>query len=275
MAEETVIRVLNQKLRDNIQAVKKSKPWKLNRVFWVLSWAMLLVIIMTSLSTPFLRDFDKQLHFFGYMLLAALFTFSQRGILIPISMCSLLLMSALLELIQALLGRTPEWHDLIINGYGIVVGLVLAFFAKFMNRYFRLEKSHILAKKRSCLFKQGEKIFSQGDRAKYLYVVLSGEISIYRKEDKQKKTIDMVQPGEVFGEMGLILDDVRYASARASVDSILFVMSKHELFFVREREQHPSILVVQTLARRLQYANEMAALQKKKLQKELAKKKQQ
>ena len=109
MAEETVIRVLNQKLRDNIQAVKKSKPWKLNRVFWVLSWAMLLVIIMTSLSTPFLRDFDKQLHFLGYMLLAGLFTFSQRGILIPISMCSLLLMSALLELIQALLGRTPEW----------------------------------------------------------------------------------------------------------------------------------------------------------------------
>ena len=233
---------------------------------------MLLVIIMTSLSTPILRDFDKQLHFAGYFLLAALFTFSQRGILIPISMCVLLLISAVLELMQALLGRTPDWEDLLINGYGIVVGLVLAFFAKFMKRYFRLEKSHLLAKKRSRLFKQGEKIFSQGDRAKYLYVVLSGEISIYRREEEEKKTIDMVQPGEVFGEMGLILDNVRYASARASVDSVLFVMSKRELFFVREEEQHPSILVVQTLARRLQYANEMAALQKKKMQNDKQKK---
>jgi len=264
LAEETVIRVLNRQLKGTSTENPKKKKLRLNRAFWVLSWAMLLLIIMTSLSTPFLRDFDKQVHFIGYMILAILFTFSQRGVLIPVSMCSLLLISAVLELVQALIGRHPEWNDLITNSYGIVVGLILAFFAKFMFRYFRLEKTNRLAKKRSRMFRQGEKIFSQGDKAKYLYVVLSGEISIYRKEGKKKKTIDVVLPGEVFGELGLILEDTRYASARANQDSLLFVMSKQELYFVREEEQHPALLVCQTLARRLQYANDMAAEMKKK-----------
>ena len=70
----------------------------------------------------------------------------------------------------------------------------------------------------------------------------------------------MVYPGEVFGEMGLITDDVRFASARASEPCDVFIMSKEELFYSQhEKDSHPAILVLQTLARRLQQANEKAA----------------
>ena len=265
MAEETVIRVLNQRL----QEPKKRKPKKrpLGRSFWVISWAALLIILMGSLSNPIFEDFDKQLHFIGYLMLGALFTASQQGMYIPLSLCGIFLLSFVIEIIQGFTGRSPEWTDLLSNGYGIGFGFLIATLGKFMHGYFKKEKSDLLSKKRSRKFEKGKKIFSQGERAKYLYVVLSGEVLIYRKENGEKKPIDMVYPGEVFGEMGLITDDVRFASARASEDCAVFVMSKEELFYSQhEKNSHPAILVLQTLARRLQQVNERVAEFEKKKQ---------
>ena len=136
-------------------------------------------------------------------------------------------------------------------------------FGKVLFRYYKNEMSDLLSRKRSRRFLKGDKIFSQGDRAKYLYVVLSGEILLYRKENGQRNPLDIVRVGEVSGEMALITADVRYAAARASEDSDLFIMSKEELFYAQEEGSvHPSILVVQALARRLQSSNERADLLK-------------
>ena len=264
MAEETVIRVLNQRLQDPIRGKKKERT--LGRSFWVFSWAVLLIILMASLSSSVFQEFDKQLHFIGYLVLGALFTASQRGVLIPVSLGGILLLSVLIEFIQGFMGRSPEWVDLLSNVYGVGFGFSIATLSKFMYGYFRKEKSDLLSRKRSRRFPKGKKIFSQGDKAKYLYVVLSGEILIYRKENGEKKPIDMVYPGEVFGEMGLITDDARFASARASEDCDVFVMSKEELFYSQhENNSHPALLVLQTLARRLQQVNErVAEFEKKK-----------
>lgn len=265
MAEETVIRVLNQRLQDPVQEPKKTR--KFGRSFWVISWAALLFIIMGSLSNPLFEEFDKQLHFTGYLMLGALFTVSQRGVFILVSLCSILLLSVAIEFVQGFMGRSPDWADLLSNVYGVGFGFLIATLGKFMYGYFKKEKSNLLSQKRSKRFEKGKKIFSQGEKAKYLYVVLSGEVLIYRRENGQKKPIDMVYPGEVFGEMGLITDDVRFASARASEDCDVFVMSKEELFYSQsEKSSHPAILVLQTLARRLQHANEKVAEHAKKNQ---------
>ena len=263
MAEETVIRVLNQRLQDP----KPSKKVRaLGRSFWVISWAALIIIIMGSLSNPIFEEFDKQLHFIGYLMLGALFTVSQRGIFIFFALCAILLLSVTLEFMQGFMGRSPEWNDVFSNSYGVGIGFMIATLGKFMHGYFKNEKSNLLSKKRSRRFAKGKKIFSQGEKAKYLYVVLHGEVLIYRKENGEKKPIDMVYPGEVFGEMGLITEDVRFASARASEDCDVFVMSKDELFYTQhEKSSHPAILVLQTLARRLQQANEKASQLEKKL----------
>jgi CRP-like cAMP-binding protein len=98
------------------------------------------------------------------------------------------------------------------------------------------------------------------DNTKYLYVVLLGEILLYRKENGSIKPLDLVSPGEVFGEMSLITEDVRFSTARASEESDLFVMSKEELFYGQhEGSLPPSILVVQALVRRLHLFNEREA----------------
>lgn len=263
MAEETVIRVLNKKLNEPIISAPKTKSFAFGRGFWVFSWAALVIIIMGSLSTPLFEEFDKQLHFVGYLMLGALFTSSQRGIYIVVSLCGILGLSVVIEVLQGFMGRSPDWSDLLSNCYGTASGFFIAMLGKAMRRYLKTEKSNLLSKKRSRRFVKGKKIFSQGEKAKYLYVVLAGEILLYRKENGQKKPIDIVYPGEVFGEMGLITDDLRFAAARASEDSEVFVMSKEELFFSQnEGNSHPAILVLQTLARRLQQANEREALLK-------------
>ena len=263
MAEETVIRVLNQRLQEPKN--EKQKTRKLGRNFWVASWAALIFIIMGSLSNPLFEEFDKQLHFTGYLMLGVLFTASQRGVFIVFSLCGILLLSVVIEVVQGFMGRDPDWSDVFSNGYGVGFGFLIAMLGKYMYGYFKKEKSNLLSQKRSRRFEKGKKIFSQGERAKYLYVVLSGEVLIYRKENGEKKPIDMVYPGEVFGEMGLITDDVRFASARASEDCDVFVMSKEELFYSQhEKNSHPAILVLQTLARRLKHVNEKVAEHTKK-----------
>ena len=194
LAEETVIRVLNQRLQEPQKEKKKFHTF--GRSFWVVSWSALVIIIMGSLSNPLFEEFDKQLHFTGYLMLGALFTVSQRGVFIFLSLCGILVLSLIIEFIQGFMGRSPDWHDLLSNGYGVGCGFLIATMGKFTYGYFKKEKSNLLSKKRSRRFAKGKKIFSQGEKAKYLYVVLSGEVLIYRKANGEKKPIDMVYPGE-------------------------------------------------------------------------------
>ncbi|MBT3766172.1 MAG: cyclic nucleotide-binding domain-containing protein [Rhodospirillaceae bacterium] len=64
-------------------------------------------------------------------------------------------------------------------------------------------------------FTDGEKIFSEGDRAGEAYLIRTGEIRIEKSVKGANKEIDIVGPGKIFGEMGVISDMNRMASAYA------------------------------------------------------------
>ena len=254
MAEETVIRVMSNTLKGQRSSANMPYP-RLRRFFWISAWGTLILIIMSSLSNPLFDEFDKLLHFTGYFILTSLFSFAQRGWFILFSWVAILLLSLSIEGLQAVLGRSPDLNDMISNCYGILAGGVFGGGGRILLTHFKAEMSTLLSQKRTRSFKKGEKIFSQGASAKYLYVVLEGEVLIYRKENGERRQLDIVTAGEVFGELGLITEDSRYASARAKSNCSLFVMSKEELFYQYAGNQHPAILVVQTLARRLQESN--------------------
>ncbi len=66
------------------------------------------------------------------------------------------------------------------------------------------------------VYMAGEVIFRQGYPADHAYVVLTGEVEIYRETaDGSEERLAVLPPGQMFGEMGVLDDAPRSASARA------------------------------------------------------------
>mgnify|MGYP001817118804 FL=1 len=96
-------------------------------------------------------------------------------------------------------------------------------------------------------FAAGETIFTEGTPGSEMYVVLEGRVDIRACN----KTLDIAEPGGVFGEMALIDASARSATAIAIDDCTL--ASVNEKQFLRMVEQNPlfSLNVMQILADRL------------------------
>ena len=75
----------------------------------------------------------------------------------------------------------------------------------------------------------GQEIFLEGDRGVSAYIVQSGEIEIFKKVDGEEKVLGQVGRGGIIGEMSLIDNSPRMASARASQDTTVIVVTS-EIF---------------------------------------------
>lgn len=67
-------------------------------------------------------------------------------------------------------------------------------------------------------------IARQGGPADKFFIVVDGEIEITREEGGSTQTVNTLGPGELFGEMAVLFDRPRGASARTTKPSRLFVM---------------------------------------------------
>lgn len=72
----------------------------------------------------------------------------------------------------------------------------------------------------------GDVIFHEGDTGMAVYVVLEGSVKILRTLNSENKTIADLGPGSHFGELALIGDCPRIATALAEKDSLLLIMYK-------------------------------------------------
>lgn len=74
-------------------------------------------------------------------------------------------------------------------------------------------------------------IFNEGSDGDALYIVKTGQVQIFHapKEegDLPTKVADILEGG-FFGEMALVSDEERSASARTTVDSEVFILSKED-----------------------------------------------
>lgn len=70
-------------------------------------------------------------------------------------------------------------------------------------------------------------LMEKGDEAHALYVVISGHVRIFADDGNDKEiTLNELVPGEYFGELALLEDEPRCASAVTTVDSQLLMISK-------------------------------------------------
>jgi CRP/FNR family transcriptional regulator len=97
----------------------------------------------------------------------------------------------------------------------------------------------------------GELIFAEHDLGEEVYLVHSGAIQIFQLVNGRELPIDMMRKGSYFGELAIIDELPRSASARALEDSVLLVLSKHE--FRTAVQDYPDIALeaLKELSRRL------------------------
>jgi CRP/FNR family transcriptional regulator, cyclic AMP receptor protein len=75
-------------------------------------------------------------------------------------------------------------------------------------------------------YKPGELIFSEGEIGKALYVVLEGSVTIAKKCNEDRAVLAELTAGSYFGELALIDQMPRFATAIAEERTTLLIMYK-------------------------------------------------
>lgn len=76
------------------------------------------------------------------------------------------------------------------------------------------------------LWQAGKDVFKQGDERDFAYLLAKGEVDIIHHINGVEVVKDVLGEGELFGEMALMGEGLRTATARARTDCTLFVVPK-------------------------------------------------
>lgn len=98
--------------------------------------------------------------------------------------------------------------------------------------------------------KKGSVIFKEGEKGQFMCVVLEGRVDILKEtQERERKKVAVVRPGKSMGEMSM-LDELPYsATAQASEDSTLLMLTK--MNFEKLSKEQPVLcnLLLRQLAR--------------------------
>ena len=257
MARSSLHHILSQQLDPPKQSTPTEIPPRLKQLIFISGIAGVFLVFMGSLSSgeDTLASADKLIHFAGYFLLGSLFSVGLRPLYWAPAILLLIGGGIGLEFLQPIFGRKFEIEDMYVNALGIFVGFFVGMVGRRIFQYVQDEILNIAAHKQTVFIEKGDVIFNQEETSDYVYVVIRGQVEIIRTVENKDTLLGIVNPGGVFGEMGVIRNDVRYAMARATENSSLFIMNKSQMLYNVEGIQHPCIPVVHALAKRLAETN--------------------
>ena len=129
------------------------------------------------------------------------------------------------------------------------------------NRLFRelpdgtLDKLAALAIRRT--LKRGARIFAQGDPGDALLGLIAGQVRISATTPAGKEVfLNIMEPGDSFGEIGVLDGEARTASAAALTDCELFVIRRRDLLEALERDPKLATHLIALLCRRLRWTSD-------------------
>jgi CRP-like cAMP-binding protein len=99
--------------------------------------------------------------------------------------------------------------------------------------------------------KAGDVIFREGDQARELFVIKSGQVRI----QIGNRTISELGSDSIFGEMALIDSEPRSATAIAVTDVELVAISEKQFLFLVSQTPYFALKVMRVLAQRLRATN--------------------
>lgn len=101
-------------------------------------------------------------------------------------------------------------------------------------------------------FPVGQTIFREGDPGDVLYIVIEGEVTILI----DGQPLETLGPGDILGEMALIEDRPRSATALATTDCLLTLVTRQHFLTLIQRTPMFALQVMRVLAHRLRETNQ-------------------
>ncbi len=102
----------------------------------------------------------------------------------------------------------------------------------------------------------GQMIFQQGDSGGKMYIVESGRVEIFIKDNNGDKVLlEEVKPGELFGELSLLDNEPRSANARTLEDTLVFIIDRHDLEMLFQKHHDAAFDILAMLSRRIREAD--------------------
>jgi uncharacterized BrkB/YihY/UPF0761 family membrane protein len=152
------------------------------------------------------------------------------------------------------------------------IALIFLFCAEIMSSYQRSDmllleramlkphKTHLkiderLFKKFGRAYPDGSVIFNEGDTGQEMYYILSGRVCLEKDACQVKKLLAEMGPGQYFGEMAVLINAPRTASARTLEDSHLAVIDGGTFGNLVRESQGVAILMLREFSRRLKNSN--------------------
>lgn len=106
-------------------------------------------------------------------------------------------------------------------------------------------------------YQKSQIIFSENNPGKEMYIVYSGKVGLYiQGKSVHRKLLATVEAGDFFGEMALVDDSPRSATAVAEKDDTqLLVLDKKKFTYLLRHQPDFALVVMSKLCRQLREAN--------------------
>ena len=104
----------------------------------------------------------------------------------------------------------------------------------------------------------GHTLFQAGDPGESLYVVESGEIELFIRDNAgQKIVLTVAESGDTFGELAMLDSGPRTATAAALSDSKLIVLDRHDLILLFQRRPEAALHMLAAMGGMTRKADEL------------------
>jgi len=105
-------------------------------------------------------------------------------------------------------------------------------------------------------YRKSEVIFEEGSFGTEMYVLRSGKVRVYRASPEGEIELGVFKPGEFFGEMALVDNAPRSASACALEDDTrLVALDKDKFLFLVSHQPTFALVVMHVLCQRIRSLN--------------------
>ncbi|MEI8173456.1 MAG: cyclic nucleotide-binding domain-containing protein [Deltaproteobacteria bacterium] len=101
-------------------------------------------------------------------------------------------------------------------------------------------------------YQDGQIIFEEGSHGDWLYEIDSGSVELSKKFKGNNVVIEILQPGDIFGEMAFIARFPRTASARAIGETTIGIIDRNFLDEEYNKLSQHFQSILKTLALRLE-----------------------
>ncbi|MEO8587323.1 MAG: cyclic nucleotide-binding domain-containing protein [Acidobacteriota bacterium] len=103
----------------------------------------------------------------------------------------------------------------------------------------------------SATYKAGATVITEGESGQEMFVIESGSVEVFRGSGPKEHSLSLLEAGDFFGEMVLLDDQPRSASARAATDCQLLAIDATTLDELLRQHPEVAVRMLRLLAGRL------------------------